>query len=242
MSIRTTALALDSVSAFAGHSRQCTFWEMDPESAPDGVVADPSLEKEAWLSALLLEWGSCGRLVWDGDSLLGHALYAPASEAPRSRLFPTSPVSVDAVLLMSIDIYERSAPWSAITPLMNAVTGDLVRRGVRAIEAFGYRESAPDAAFDPSLLLRDAVTPGAGDCSPGRCMIPVSWLEQLGFHEVAPHHRFPRLRLELGRDLGWKAEVEAALEKLFDDANLLVGAEGVGTMGASHAGAWARHR
>jgi hypothetical protein len=32
---------------------------------------------------------------------------------------------------------------------------------------------------------------------------------------VAAHHRYPRLRFELGRDIGWKAEVESALEKLF---------------------------
>ena len=36
-----------------------------------------------------------------------------------------------------------------------------------------------------------------------------------GFEDVAPHHRYPRLRFELGRDIGWKAEVESALEKLF---------------------------
>nr|WP_148302113.1 GNAT family N-acetyltransferase [Tomitella biformata] len=232
----TTALTLSSVGSFAGHSRDCTFWEMDPAMSAPGTTADPGLEKEAWLSALLLEWGSCGRMVWDGEALAGHALYAPPSDVPRSRLFPTSPVTADAVLLMSIDIYDQSVPWSAITPLMNAVTGDLVRRGVRAIEAFGYRESAPETEFDPSMLLRDVVTPGTGDCSPGRCMIPVGWLEQLGFQEVAPHHRYPRLRLELGRDLGWKAEVEAALEKLFDEA-ALVGSGSVGTMGAGLANA-----
>lgn len=233
-------MALDSVGEFAGHSRNCTFWEMDPEVVRAADVVDPALEKEAWLSALLLEWGSCGRMVWEGDALAGHALYGPPSESPRSRMFPTAPVAADAVLLMSIDIYDRSAPWRLITPLMNAVTGDLVRRGVRAIEAFGYRESAPDTDFDPALLLRDVVSPGAGDCSPGRCMISVEWLEALGFQEVAPHHRYPRLRLELGRDLGWKAEVEAALEKLFDDANLL-GIAGAGTMGASHSLAAARN-
>lgn len=240
MSIRTTALTLDTVGEFAGHSRNCTFWELDPTAVEGTDIADPGLEKEAWLSALLLEWGSCGRMLWDGDKLLGHALYAPPAECPRSRLFPTSPVSADAVLLMSVDVYEQQAPWSLITPLMNAVTGDLVRRGVRAIEAFGYRESTPEPGFDPSMLLRDVVTPGAGDCSPARCMISTEWLEGLGFQVVAPHHRFPRLRLELGRDLGWKAEVEAALEKLFNDAKLLVGAEGASTMGVSHAVALAK--
>jgi hypothetical protein len=37
----------------------------------------------------------------------------------------------------------------------------------------------------------------------------------VGFEVVAAHHRYPRWRLELGRDIGWKADGEAALEKLF---------------------------
>ena len=46
-------------------------------------------------------------------------------------------------------------------------------------------------------------------------MLPAGFARAVGFTEVAPHHRYPRLRLELGRDIGWKAEVEAALEELF---------------------------
>ena len=37
---------------------------------------------------------------------------------------------------------------------------------------------------------------------------------------VSPHPYFPRLRLELEQGLGWKAEVEAALERLLETAQL----------------------
>ena len=37
---------------------------------------------------------------------------------------------------------------------------------------------------------------------------------------MAPHPYFPRLRLELDKGLGWKAEVEAALERLLESAQL----------------------
>jgi hypothetical protein len=37
---------------------------------------------------------------------------------------------------------------------------------------------------------------------------------------VAPHRYFPRLRLELDKGLGWKAEVEAALERLLETSSL----------------------
>ncbi len=47
------------------------------------------------------------------------------------------------------------------------------------------------------------------------CLLPAGFARAVGFEVVAAHHRYPRLRLELGRDIGWKAEVESALEKLF---------------------------
>jgi hypothetical protein len=51
-------------------------------------------------------------------------------------------------------------------------------------------------------------------------MIDAGLLLDTGFTVVAPHRYFPRLRLELDRGLGWKAEVEAALERLLEGAEL----------------------
>jgi len=56
--------------------------------------------------------------------------------------------------------------------------------------------------------------PAAADGLP-RCLLPAAFARAVGFEVVAAHHRYPRLRFELGRDIGWKAEVESALEKLF---------------------------
>lgn len=51
-------------------------------------------------------------------------------------------------------------------------------------------------------------------------MIDVDFLKDVGFTVVAPHQHFPRLRLELDRGLGWKAEVEAALERLLESVQI----------------------
>jgi GNAT superfamily N-acetyltransferase len=64
---------------------------------------------------------------------------------------------------------------------------------------------------DPSWPEPD---PAAADGLP-RCLLPAGFARAVGFEVVAAHHRYPRLRFELGRDIGWKAEVESALEKLF---------------------------
>jgi hypothetical protein len=59
-----------------------------------------------------------------------------------------------------------------------------------------------------------------GDCSVDQCIIDADYLTDVGFTIVAPHRYFPRLRLELEQGLGWKAEVEAALERLLESETL----------------------
>lgn len=185
---------------------------------------DAEFEKEAWLSSVMLEWGSCGQLLTldgsmrtagMGTSVSGYAFYAPPSVVPRSNLFPTSPVSPDAILLTMLYVNELAAAEGFEEVLIQAVIDDLVRRGVRAIEAFGY---VPDDSTPPVLLHDVHVSPG--DCSPQTCMIRASKLVGSGFTVVAAHHRFPRLRLELDRDHGWKADVEAALSRLLEVASI----------------------
>jgi hypothetical protein len=239
VSARITQLRLDAFEQLPKHARRCVFWEVDPatlmgpESRKDHL-ADPEFEKEAWLSMVMLEWGSCGQMAVecgpDGDDspaglddapCLGYAYYAPPRAVPRARVFPTSPVSADAVLLTSIGFESAAASETLSRSLMAAVVADLVRRGVRALEAFGRTQEAAELA-DPRLVppeLGPAVEV-LGDCSIDQCIIDADYLADVGFKVVAPHRYFPRLRLELEQGLGWKAEVEAALERLLESQEL----------------------
>lgn len=241
MSARITPLRLEAFEQLPKHARRCVFWEVVPstlrgaESGQDHL-ADPEFEKEAWLSMVMLEWGSCGQIAvacapgeaeftapsaTADEHCLGFAFYAPPRAVPRASLFPTGPVSADAVLLTSVgaelgddgDLLNRS--------LMAAVVGDLVRRGVRALEAFGRTPEVADLAETQMLPpdLRAAVTV-LGDCSVEQCMVDADFLGDVGFQIVAPHRYFPRMRLELEQGLGWKADVEAALEKLLISTQL----------------------
>ncbi len=49
---------------------------------------------------MLLEWGSCGRVLYVDGSAVGFVLYAPPPFLPGAEAFPTAPVSEDAVLLV----------------------------------------------------------------------------------------------------------------------------------------------
>jgi hypothetical protein len=45
-------------------------------------------------------------------------------------------------------------------------------------------------------------------------VLPADYLRSVGFKTVRPHHRYPRLRLELKSAVSWREDVEVALERL----------------------------
>jgi hypothetical protein len=231
VSARIMPLRLEAFEQLPKHARRCVFWEVDPSTLPgEDHLADPEFEKEAWLSMVMLEWGSCGQLAvrCDADGFsaedapcLGYAFYAPPRAVPRARLFPSGPVSADAVLLTSIGIEATDDPDGLPRGLIASVVGDLVRRGVKALEAFG--RTAEAAELGDSLPVPPELRPVVevlGDCSVDQCIVGADFLGDVGFEVVAPHPYFPRMRLELEEGLGWKADVEAALERLLESAQL----------------------
>ncbi|MFC9786747.1 GNAT family N-acetyltransferase [Rhodococcus sp. NPDC127528] len=225
MTMRINPLTLDGLDQLPRHSRRCVFWEMDPTALRRSrEFSDPEFEKEAWLSMVMLEWGSCGQVATLDGRPAGCALYSPPGDVPRAKLFPTSPVSPDAVLLTTMRL-EPAAQLDGVGPsLIQAVVGDLVRRGVRALEAFGIVRGPED---------EESAGKAGHECGPEECMIEASFLEDMGFEVVAAHRRYPRLRLELDRDHGWKADVESALEQLLIAAALsVVDIEHKSTVGA----------
>ncbi len=243
MSARITALRLEAFEQLPKHARRCVFWEVDPATlGKDDHLADPEFEKEAWLSMVMLEWGSCGQVataIPDERSraeppCLGYVLYAPPRAVPRAHRFPTAPVSADAVLLTSMGIERGQAADDLPLSLIARVIDELVRRGVRALEAFGRTSAAGDLQ-DPLKVDADVapVLEALGDCSVDHCIIDADFLMDAGFVVVAPHPYFPRLRLELDKGLGWKAEVEAALERLLENAQLQQPVGAASTAGSS---------
>lgn len=251
MSARITPLRLEGFELLPKHARRCVFWEVDPAAVGgDDHLSDAEFEKEAWLSMVMLEWGSCGLIattapVAPGEgsgersgiepACVGYVLYAPPHAVPRALRFPSGPVSADAVLLTSMGVEPDPATDGLQHELVARVVTELVRRGVRALEAFGRTALAAELLDSPAAdpAVRAAVE-ALGDCSFDQCMIDADFLREVGFVVVSPHPYFPRLRLELNKGLGWKQEVEAALERLLESSQLQqpVGAAS-GSTGAS---------
>ncbi|WP_326659982.1 GNAT family N-acetyltransferase [Streptomyces sp. NBC_00385] len=192
MGRRLVPLTLDNLPDLPQRCRSCVFWELDPvrgDAAVKGGRAER--EKESWISAVLLEWGSCGRVVYVDDVAAGFVLYAPPAYVPRATAFPTSPVSPDAVQLMTALILPGYQGQGLGRVMVQTVAKDLIRRGFKAIEAFG------DARWKEPA-----------------CVLPADHLLSVGFKTVRPHPVHPRLRLELRTTLSWKEDVEMALDRL----------------------------
>ncbi|MFJ2646048.1 GNAT family N-acetyltransferase [Streptomyces sp. NPDC087420] len=192
MGRRLVPLTLDNLPDLPPRCRACVFWELDPVSGEAAVKAGtPETEKEAWISAVLLEWGSCGRLAYVDDVPVGYVLYAPPAYVPRATAFPTSPVSPDAVQLMTGWIVPEYQGQGLGRAMVQTVAKDLLRREFKAVEAFGNARWKEPA-----------------------CVLPADHLLAVGFKTVRPHPTYPRLRLELRTMLSWKEDVELALDRL----------------------------
>jgi hypothetical protein len=192
VSRRLANITLDNISDLPIRCRRCVFWELDPVGfARAHEEGDPGLEKESWVSSVLLEWGSCGKIAYVDSVAACYIMYAPPQYVPRSAAFPTSPVSADAVLLMTAHVLEEFAGGGLGRMLVQGVAKDMTRRGVKAIEAFG------DLKWNGTA-----------------CMVPADYLLAVGFKTVRQHARYPRLRLELKTARSWREDVEVALERL----------------------------
>lgn len=196
MSRRLVNLTLDNLGDLSARCRRCVFWELDAASGRR-ACADGSaeLEKEVWVSDTLLEWGCCGQLVYVDGAPAGHVLYAPPAYVPRSLGFATSPVGPDAVLLMSAHLEPQFAGAGLGRMLVQGLARDVVRRGIRAVEAFGRTDAYTE---DPEVA----------------CLPPADFLLAVGFKTIRPHRDTPRLRLDIRSIASWKEDVEYAIERL----------------------------
>ncbi|MHA6806253.1 GNAT family N-acetyltransferase [Salinifilum ghardaiensis] len=190
MSRRVVEVTLDNLDQLPPRCRRCVFWELGSTGQQAEEFGATELEKEAWVSGVLLDWGVCGHQLLLGDTPAGYAFYAPPARVPAAGAFPTAPVSADAVLLTALHVVPERRRLGLGTLLVRNVARELSRRGVRAVEAFA------DAAGERS------------------CVIPAEFLQRVGFHTVRAHEQWPRMRMELPEEPTWKADVDAALQNL----------------------------
>lgn len=190
--VHLTPDRLDDLADLDLPCRSCLHWELDPVRR--ARVADPvaaAVEKHAWLSSVLRDWGSCGRVAVVDDLVVGYVVYAPAAFVPGADGYPTAPVSGDAVLMTAARVAPSYAGGGLGRMLVQGMARDLIERGgVHAVEAFGASRSGRE------------------------CLVPTDFLARVGFRTHRPHPSTPRMRMDLRSAITWRDEVEAALDRL----------------------------
>ena len=170
--------------------RRCVFWELGAKARPRGSE-EAGLQKEAWLSSLVLEWGPAGHVVSVDGEVAGYSLYAPTHVLDQVGFQAARPVSRDAVLLATLAVLPEFEGQGIGRVLLQTMARDLTKRKVRAVEAFADRAPVGRA-----------------------CHVPAEFLEASGFQVVRDHPRYPLMRMDLRTALTWKDAREAALEVL----------------------------
>lgn len=192
MARRVARLTVDTLEDLPLTVRGCLYWELDPVRRArverEGVALE---EKEGWLSHVLLEWGSCGRVLYVDERAAGFVMYAPPAYFPGTASLPTSPMSEDAVQLATAMVSDGHQGGGLGRFLMQVMVKDLLHRDLRAVEAIGVYGRATEG-----------------------CLLPAEFLQRVGFKTHRPHPRYPRMRLELRSVLTWRVEMEAALSRL----------------------------
>jgi GNAT superfamily N-acetyltransferase len=159
---------------------RCTFWEASlSDLASSADNGDRRQAKVEWAEAVTSHWGYCGVLALQEDNPIGHLCMAPAAYVPRLGAFATTPVSPDAAVILSARVAEEFRGKGIGRQLVQSAAGLVVRRDIRALEAVGTYHNGPS------------------------CMLPVGWLEAVGFAVVRPHPITPRLRMDLQTTLRW---------------------------------------
>lgn len=190
MARRLVPVTADNLAELPLPCRECTFWEFGG-AIDAGEWSGGGGGKDDWVSAVLLEWGRCGRILYVDGVMAGFALYAPARYVAGRPRFGGGAPSPDAVVLMSARILPNFTEAGLGRVLIQAVVKDaLRRRGARTLEAYGDVQGQPL-----------------------QCFLPVDFLTAVGFKTVRQHPRYPLLRLELRNVSWWRGEVEVALER-----------------------------
>jgi GNAT superfamily N-acetyltransferase len=181
---KVVSLTRDNVADLPMPCRECTLWEV-------GSSTNSHVTKDEWVSAVLLDWGSCGRVVYVDDQVAGFAMYAPSEYVEGAHALVSASVSPDAVMLMTARILPAYQGGGLGRVLIQSVAKDLMgRRRIRGIEAFGDASGHENG-----------------------CVVPAAFLTAVGFKTVQPHPRYPRLRLDLRGVLSWRDDVELAVER-----------------------------
>ncbi len=194
MTRRLRPLEPDDISRLSPNCGSCVFWETASAEARHCGSSCDSEALGAWFRHVKDEWGECGRVAYEDDEVLGFIKYAPSGYFPQARTFPSAPEDPSVPLIACLHVSADARHHGLGTVLLRAALRDLVNRGERRVEAFGFAT--------PTTSLDDMPMPG------------MPFLLRNGFTVSKPDSAYPLLKLDLKSLVIWQENLEAVLDSL----------------------------
>jgi hypothetical protein len=188
VSTRIAGLTGATLPDVAAVCHECIWWQ---------TRSARKMDKRRWINNAEEEWGAWGSVYYDDDGrVLGSMQFGPSELFPRAATLPAGPASDDAVLITCAYLTDASKPWVMQSLFLTAI-GEARERGAKALEAFAYRYSEGETAFERLLVHKT--------------IFPRDFLSDFGFVTVRSQGRIELARLELG---GLVPVLEGAREKV----------------------------
>ncbi|MDX1511075.1 MAG: GNAT family N-acetyltransferase [Nitriliruptorales bacterium] len=190
---RVGLLDADALDGLPARCASCVFWELGgPRPATNGVTAEGTATKRAWVAGETLADGPPGRGIRIDDEVVAYVLFAPAGAlAGRGPAVPTP--SPDALVLATTWVEPQWRQHGLGRLLVQAALREAHRREVGAVEAWGDRRF-----------------------SEGGCVLPAAWLLHEGFVVHREHPRHPLMRIDVRRTAAWADSLEQAVAELLE--------------------------
>ena len=195
MTRRLRPLTIDDLGRLPAGCGGCAFWETaEKHERRCGSFCDLAAQKE-WLRRVTSEWGECGRVAYEDDELLGFIKYAPSGYFPQASTFAGAPQDPRMPLISCLHVSSDARHHGLGTVLLRAAMKDLIGKGEKRVEAFGYTDLAGSAVNDMPML-------------------GVPFLLRNGFVVSRPDATYPLMRLDLKSLALWQESLESVLESL----------------------------
>lgn len=174
--VRPIPLTRASVRDLPACCTDCVFWQTLRGGSDES-------ERDRWAHRTERAFGPWGRMLSDGDSVIGVLQYGPSSAFPRARVLPAGPPGRDSALITCAYV-QGSDPAGSIERLVLEALADIKGRGMQAIEAFAMRYPDEVDAEERAAL--------------GHTLFDLDMLERLGFRPVRSRGQVSLMRMELG--------------------------------------------
>lgn len=172
---------------------QCAFCEPGRPRLADPVgQVERWARATEWAQAVTDRWGYCGVIAVADDEVIGYLTVAPSDYVRRLGPYVGRSISPDVATMLTVQVV---TPWQGKgvgRQLVQTAAGLLTRRDLRVVEAVGTHQQGPS------------------------CMMPVPWLEAVGFTVVRAHPVAPGLQMDLQNTVRWRPDLGAAWHRLTD--------------------------